>query len=188
MSKDASSITLGSEASRRNRKAVAELHAKYFSRIKHHIYSRIGSVTDAEDLAQDVFVEFYKGNGCFRENGNPEKYLLGIARNMVRGYYRKRERSVRTIPIEEIDTPTAIHDTRQQSDPVNLTEQKELIKVIEEAVTKLPPKAREALKLYFIDGLNSKEAAQNSGCTESAFRERLCYAIRALQKVSQNSE
>jgi RNA polymerase sigma-70 factor (ECF subfamily) len=187
MSKDASSvkksITSGSYAPRRDRKAVAELHAIYFSRIKHHIYSRIGSVTDAEDLAQDVFVEFYKENGHFRENGSPEKYLFGIARNMVRGYYRKRARSVGTIPIVEIGTPASIHDVRQQYDPVTLTEKQELIKIIEQAVMKLPPKAREALKLRFIEGLDSKEAAQNSGCTESAFRERLCYAIRALQKV-----
>ena len=187
MSKDASSIkkniTLDSHASRRDRKAVAALHTKYFPRIKHHITSRIGSATDAEDLAQDVFVEFYKGNGCFRENEDPERYLFGIARNLIRGYYRNRARSVRTTPIEETGSPITFHDMQQYSDPVNLNEKKELIKVIEQAVTKLPPKARQAFELRFVKGLNSKEAAQNSGCTESTFRERLCYAIRAIQKV-----
>jgi len=184
MSKNTSSITLDSQASQRDRKIVAELHSKYFSKIKHHIASSIGSATDAEDMAQDVFVEFYRRNGRFRENGDPEKYLFGIAGNMVRGYYRKKTRSVRTIPIEEIGSSTAIYGTRQQPDPVNLTERQELIKIIEQTIAKLPPKAREALELRFIYGLNSKEAAQNSRCTESAFRERLCYAIRALQKVS----
>lgn len=186
MSKDASSINksiiLDSHTSRRDRKAVAELHAKYFSRIKHHIASRIGSGTDAEDLAQDVFVEFYKENGCFRENGNPEKYLFGIARNKVRGYYRDRARPVRTIPIEEIGIPTAIHDTRQQSDPVNLTERQELIKMIEEAITKLPPKARQALELQFINGLSSKTAAKKVGCSCKTLRKRLNYAITILRK------
>ena len=73
----------------------------------------------------------------------------------------------------------------QQPDPVNLTERQELIEIIEETIAKLPPKSREAIKLRFINGLNLKEAAENSGCTESAFRERLCYAIKALQKISQ---
>jgi RNA polymerase sigma-70 factor (ECF subfamily) len=189
MSKDVSSvnksITLDSYAPRRDRKAVAALHAKYFSKIKHHINSRIGSAADAEDLAQDVFVEFYKGNGCFRENEDPERYLFGIAGNLVRGYYRKRARSGKTIPIEEIGTPTAIHDTHQQYGSVNIAERQELIKIIEEAITKLPPKSRQALELRLIRGYSSKEASQNAGCTESAFRERLCYAIRALRKVLQ---
>ena len=189
MSKDVSSvnktITLDSNTPRRNRKAVAALHTKYFSKIKHYIAYSIGSTTDAEDLTQDVFVEFCKENGRYRENGNPEKYLFGIARNMVRGYYRKRARTITTIPIEEIGTPTAICNTRQQPDPVSLAERQELIKIIKEILVKLSPKSRDALKLHFIDGLNSKEAAQNSGCTESAFRERLCYAIQALQKISQ---
>jgi RNA polymerase sigma factor (sigma-70 family) len=182
MRKDASSInkkiTLDSHASRRDRKAVAELHTKYFSRIKHHIASSIGSTTDAEDLAQDVFVEFYKGNGCFRENGNPERYLFGIARNMVRGYYREKARSARTIPIEEIGT----HDIRQQSDPVNLAERQELIKIIEQAVTKLPPKARQVLELRLIKGLDSKKAAKEAGCSCKTLRKRLNRAITTLQK------
>lgn len=186
MSKDVSSIkksiTSDSYAPRRDRKAVAALHAKYFSRIKHHIYSRVGSVTDAEDLAQDVFVEFYIGNGCFRENEDPERYLFGIARNMVRGYHRKRARSVGIIPIEEIGSPTAIHDTRQQSDPVNLAERQELVKIIEEAITKLPPKTLQALELRLIKGLDSKEAAKKAGCSCKTLRNRLSNAITILRK------
>ena len=186
MSRYASSInkniTLESHTSRRDRKAVAELHAKYFLRIKHYIASSIGSVTEAEDLAQDVFVEFYKENGCYRENENTENYLFGITRNIVRGYNRKRARSVRTIPIEEIGSPTAFHDTRQQSDPANLTENQELIKIFQDAVTKLPPKARQALELRFIKELNSKKAANKAGCSCKTLRNRLSYAITILQK------
>jgi RNA polymerase sigma-70 factor (ECF subfamily) len=176
------SIISNSSAHRQDGKAVAELHTKYFSIIKNHIASNIGSATDAEDLAQDVFVEFYKGNGCFRENGNPEKYLFGIAKNMIRGYYRKRERSVRTIPIEEIGIPTAIGDTRQQPDPVSLVERQELIKIIEETLAKLPPKEREALRLRFIDGLSTEQAAEKAECSINTFYQRLHLGIKALIK------
>ena len=186
MSEDKSSITksfpLNSLTRRRDKKAVAALHKKYFSQIKHHITSRIGSVADAEDLAQDVFVEFYKGNGCYRENGNPEKYLFGIARNLVRGYYRKKVKSVRMIPIEEISPPTVLHDTQPHFDPVNVAENQELKKIIENAVAKLPPKARQALELRFIKGLDSKEAAKKAGCTAKVFRDRLYYAITILRR------
>jgi RNA polymerase sigma-70 factor (ECF subfamily) len=186
MSKDISksndNIALDSHVHRRDRKAITELHAQYFSKIKHHIASSIGSNTDAEDLAQDVFVEFYKGNGRFRENGNPEKYHFGIARNVVRGYYRQRERSVDTISIEEIGTPTTICEAQQQSDPVNFTEIQELIKIIEEKIAKLPPKSRQALKLYFIDNLSTKQAAQKSGCSMNTFHQRLYLGIKALIK------
>jgi RNA polymerase sigma factor (sigma-70 family) len=176
-------ITLDSHIHRRDKEAVAALHAKYFPRIKHHIASSVGSAADAEDLAQDVFVEFYKGKGHFSKNGNLEKYLFGIAKNMVRGYYLKRERSVKTISIEEIDTPTTTVDTWQQHDPVNFIERQEFIKVIEEALTKLPPKAKEAIKLRFINGLNSKEAAKKAGCSTNTFYQRLFLGIKALVKL-----
>jgi RNA polymerase sigma-70 factor (ECF subfamily) len=187
MSEDKSSITksfpLNTLTRRRDRKAVAALHEKYFSQIKHHITSRIGSVTDAEDLAQDVFVEFYKGNGCYKDNGNPEKYLFGITDNLVRGYYRKKAHSVQTIPIEEIGTPAIIHEEKQYSNPTSLLEKQELRKIIEEAVEKLPPKARQALELRFIKGLDSKEASKRAGCTAKTFRHRFNYAIHALKGI-----
>ena len=176
------SLMLKWAMSQRNRKALAALHAKYYAIIRHHIASRVDSPADAENLAQDVFVELCKGNGQYDGPDDPKAYVFGVTRNIIRQYYRKRAKSIKTIPIEEIGTPIAIHDTRQYSDPVNLTEKQELIKIIQEAVVKLPPKARQALELRFIKGLSTRQAAQKSGCSMNTFYQRLHLGIKALIK------
>jgi len=67
-----------------DRTALAFLHTKYYSRMMHYIASHVNSVQDAEDLTQDVFIELCKGNGSFNGCENAEKYLFGIARNIIR--------------------------------------------------------------------------------------------------------
>lgn len=167
----------------RDRKAVTVLHAKYYVPMKHYIASCINSLADAEDLAQNVFVELCKGNGRYDGHGSVERYLFGIARNAIRKYHHERAHSVKTIPIDSV-YPIDTGKVQQSRGPARQIEAQELKKAIEEAVAKLPSKARQAIKLRFIDGLSNKQAAQKAGCTHGTFRFRLSYAIETLRKTT----
>ena len=151
--------------------------------MKRYIASCIDSLADAEDLAQNVFVELCKGNGRYDGRGSVERYLFGIAKNAIRKYHRKRAHSVKTIPIDSV-YPIDTGKVQQSRGPARQIDARELKIAIEEAVAKLPPKARQAIKLRFIDGLSNKQAAQKAGCTHSTFRFRLFYAIGTLQKTT----
>lgn len=166
---------------RRDRKAVAVLHAKYYVHMKRYIASRISSMADANDLAQNVFVELCKGNGRYNGRGSVERYLFGIAKNAIRKYHQERTSSIKTIPIDSVND-IGVKDVQQC--PVRQIEAQELKKAIEEAVAKLPPKARQAIKLRFIDGLSNKQAAQKAGCTPGIFYVRLSYALKTLRKTT----
>ena len=167
---------------RRDRKAVAVLHAKYYVHMKRYIASRISSMADANDLAQNVFVELCKGNGRYDGRGSVERYLFGIAKNAIRKYHRERTSSIKTIPIDSV-YPIDTGEVQQYRGPARQIEAQELKIAIEEAVAKLSPKAREAIKLRFIDGLSNKQAAQKAGCTPGTFRFRLFHAIGTLRKT-----
>jgi RNA polymerase sigma factor (sigma-70 family) len=169
-----------------DRKAVAFLHAKYHSRIKQYITYRVNSVTAAEDLVQDVFVELCKGNGCYDSRRSVEGYLFGIARNIVRGYLRDRANLIKTIRVDSISNLAVRGNIQQHTDPAGRIEAEDLKKAIEDVVTQLPPKACEAIRLRFIEGLSSKEAAKKAGCKSKTFRARLSYAITALRKAPNN--
>lgn len=175
-------LVLKRAISERDRTALAFLHKKYYSRMKNYIASNVSSVVDAEDLTQDVFVELCKGNGSFNGCENAEKYLFGIARNIIRSYFRKKAGSVKTIPIVSIDQPDAKHRAAQNLVPLHQILSQERRQIIENAIAQLPPKAREALKLRFIDGLSSKEAAQKAGCTIEVFQARLKFGIKKLRE------
>jgi len=167
---------------RQDRKAVAVLHAKYYVHMKRYIASRISSIADADDLAQNVFVELCKGNGRYDGRGSVERYLFGITKNAIRKYHRERTSSIKTIPVDSVND-IGVKDVQQCRGPVGQIEAQELKKAIEEAVAKLPPKARQAIKLRFIDGLSSKEGARNAGCSVNTFYKRLHMAVKALRKL-----
>jgi RNA polymerase sigma-70 factor (ECF subfamily) len=167
----------------RDRTALAFLHTKYYSRMKHYIASHVNSIPDAEDLTQDVFVELCKGNESFNGCENAEKYLFGIARNIIRSYFRKKTDSARIIPIVSIDKHDAKQRTTQNLVPLHRLQSQEQKQLIENTVAQLPPIAREALKLRFIDGLNSNEAAKKAGCSIHAFCQRIYKAKKNIDKL-----
>jgi RNA polymerase sigma-70 factor (ECF subfamily) len=173
---------------KKDRNALAFLHAKYHSRMKQYIAYRVNSATDAEDLTQDVFVELCKGNGCYDGHGNVEGYLFGIARNIVRRYLRDRANSIKTVRVDSISNLAVRGNIQQHTEPAGQIEEEELNKAIEDVVTQLPPKAREAIRLRFIEGLSSKEAAEKAGCSLYTFYKRLQRVMKTLQQIREKEK
>ena len=167
----------------RDKKAVEVLHTRHYQSILGFIADQVDFSVDAEDLAQNVFVELCKGNGCYDGRGNVKEYLFGIARNAIHRYHRERTNSIRTVPIDSIDDIGPSYDIQQQQDPVHQVSAQQLKEAIKDALAKLPPKARETIRLRFIEGLSSKEAAKRAGCSVNAFYKRLHDAVKALKEL-----
>jgi len=54
--------------------------------------------------------------------------------------------------------------------------------------TELSPKAREAVRLRFVEGLSLKEAAAKAGCSIGAFYARLERALKTLREICKDEE
>lgn len=160
-------------------KTRTSFYAEYYPQIKRYIAPRINSSTDAEDLAQDVFIEFWKGNSP----QDPKTYIFAIARKIVAQYCRNKKKQPQTVQISLVGEIAASRGLRQSQNMVKQISLRELTKIIEEAAVQLPPKAYEAIKLRFIEGLCSKEAAQRAGCSIDAFWKRLQRAGRMLRQI-----
>jgi RNA polymerase sigma-70 factor (ECF subfamily) len=174
---------------RKDRRALSVLYARYYLDVKRYMASCLDSVAEAEDLAQNVFVELCRGNGSYDGRTNAKGYLLGIARNTVRRYLRKKTRRVRTFSAaEEIDSLTPGPDIARHQDPARRVADREIGRIIRDAVAQLPPKARQAVKLRFVDGLSSKEAAKEAGCSVGTLYERISTALKELRKSAEKSD
>jgi RNA polymerase sigma-70 factor (ECF subfamily) len=75
-----------------------------WSRFRDHFYpvllrfaKKLGLAdNDAEDVAQETIVTFlkaYRANKYSRQQGKLSHWVLGVARNVIRDYYRKRSRT-----------------------------------------------------------------------------------------------
>lgn len=165
-----------------DRAALQALHERYHLRIKRYIICRLGPNADVDDLAQDVFVSLLSGNGRYDGNSSAEGYLLGIARNVLRRYARQTGRRLKIAPS---GLPTAFagdHEAGQQHDPGRETSTREIQAIVSDLVARLSPKARQAVRLRFIEQLNSKQAAQKAKCSQSAFDKRVSRAIEVLRE------
>jgi len=163
---------------------LATFYAKYHPQIRSYITSRINSSADADDLTQDVFIEFWKGNSP----QDPKTYIFAIARKLISRYCRNRRKQPRTVWIRSVDEIATSCDLRKYQNQVEQISPTELKKLIEDAVAQLPPKACEAIRLRFIEGLSSKEAAQKAGCSVGAFWKRLQRAGKTLRQIRRKTE
>ena len=107
----------------------------------------LGNPSDAEDIAQQVFVRIWKSAGRYRPQAKFTTWLFTITRNLVFNEMRRRQRKP-TVSINEreddfhIGTPD---DPAKTPDEAAL--QHELERAIERAIQDLPEKQRMAVIL-----------------------------------------
>jgi RNA polymerase sigma-70 factor (ECF subfamily) len=64
---------------------------KYYQVVKNFINQRVFDKDDIDDLIQEVFFKFYKAILKFDENKPVTPYLLQIAKNEIKNYYRSKK-------------------------------------------------------------------------------------------------
>jgi RNA polymerase sigma-70 factor (ECF subfamily) len=151
-------------------------HAVFESLIEEHqhmihslCYRMTGSMADAEDLAQETFIQAYRHLSNFRAEARFSSWLYRIAMNQCLNWRkrRSRENQLHKDWIEQAQTEAAGESSAAQP--------------IQNALLKLHPKQRAAILLTVYDGLSHAEAAKILGCSETTISWRL-FAARAKLK------
>jgi RNA polymerase sigma-70 factor (ECF subfamily) len=175
-------VALKRITSQQDKKALAFLYVKYHLEVKRYITARVGCVQDAEDLTQDVFMEISKGKGNYEGRGSVKGYLLGVARKIICHYHKRKLRSGKTTLLASIHEVSRSYDNQHSVDPVSQVVAREIKVVIEDTIARLPPKAREAIRLWYNNNLNLKRSAEEAGCSAHTFCQRVGDAKRAMRE------
>jgi RNA polymerase sigma-70 factor (ECF subfamily) len=146
-----------------------------------------GNEQDAEDVMQDSLMKAIDKIDQFRGDSSFGTWLYAIALNMTRAQFTKESRADLR-PIEEY-LPAAgsgEHDHSKMAlfdwkDPHQLMEAEQLQASINEAVSELPYKYREAFLLRYVEELPVKEVAQLTNQTEASAKSRILRARLALR-------
>src|SRR6266571_785858 len=91
---------------RGDRRAFEELVDKYKRPVTNAIYRTLGDMTEAEDLAQNVFVQVYKSAHRYEVSAKFSTWLFTIARNLCLNEIRRRSRH----PAESLDQVSPDND------------------------------------------------------------------------------
>jgi len=157
---------------RGDRAAFAELVEKYKQPVMNFVYRSLRDETEAEDLAQNVFLQVYKSRNRYKQTAKFSTWLFTIARNLCLNELRRRSRhpaeSIEETQAENEDQPQRQYEDKSQMAPPEKLLQGELAQKIEEALAELPENQRSAILLCRQDELSYEEIAGILDCSLSA--------------------
>ncbi|HTL56196.1 MAG TPA: sigma-70 family RNA polymerase sigma factor [Candidatus Limnocylindrales bacterium] len=152
--------------------AFAELVDKYKQPVMNLVYRMLRDATEAEDLAQNVFLQVHKSASRYQVSAKFSTWLFTIARNLCLNEIRRRSRH----PADPLDAPhperedeplRQFEDSKTASPPESVLHG-ELEEKIEDALAGLPENQRTAILLCRQDELSYEDIAEVLGCSLSA--------------------
>jgi RNA polymerase sigma-70 factor (ECF subfamily) len=153
------------QAIQRDRAAFAALYERCVDQVYRHVYYKVSSHTDAEDITQEAFVKAWKSIDKYKNTGAPfVTWIIVIASNLVIDHYRRQRKVVITDEIYEIDPHNQIPD------PAREAEVKFDNAIIKKAVLKLKGDKQKVIMMHFIDGLTYEEISAALNKSDGAIR------------------
>lgn len=129
----------------------------------------------SEDLVQNVFVRILKYKHTYTEDSKFVTWLFQIARNESHDYYNKQIKNK-----QQVDLDYLSYKLSDQKNVEQHMENAEEIKLLNEAIQKLPYEKKEIITLSKLKQLKYKEIGTILGCSEANARIK---AHRALQDL-----
>ena len=149
-----------------------KLYDRYGPLVRAICYDTTRNLTDAQDLAQDVFMRAYEKLGRLRDRDIFGKWIVGIARLRCKEWLRQRSQG-RDKHVGLDDTELAI------ANPSN----DDRIERLREMITTLPPKERLALHTFYLQGSSAEVARRIMGLSRSGFYRVLDRARKQLEQL-----
>jgi len=142
----------------------------------------LGNNSDAEDIAQQVFVRVWKSASRYVPRARFTTWLLTITRNLVFNELRRRKRHT-TTPLqgEKEGEEIQLKDERGATPDASLLES-ELQRAIEQAIAALPETQRLAVVLRRYEELSYEEIAEALGQSIPAVKSLLFRARTELRE------
>ena len=124
---------------------------------------------DAEELAQDVFVQAFENLSRFKGDCSFSTWLYRIAYNAAISAMRKTKHEWLAIDEHLIDQVSEEDAARL----LNQVDNSERVRLLEQALALLPPEERAVILLFYWQGKSVEEIAQISGLSEANVKIRL---------------
>lgn len=181
---------------RRDEAAFNELIRLYQGRIYRLVFRMLGDRTEAEDLAQEVFITVFKSIDGFRGDSKLSTWLYRVATNHCKNRIKYLDRRARGKKREfdeiaehgTIDSAT-MNPSSQIARPDQMMEAYQKERILQVAIASLEEEHRTLIVLRDIEHLTYEQIQEITGLPEGTVKSRLHRARHALRaKVQRLSE
>ena len=170
--------------------AFGKLIEAYQQKVFSTCISFVPNKEDAEDIAQEVFLEVFKSISNFKGEAKLSTWIFRIATNKCLEFIRRKQTKKRfafmqTILGNEISIDKTNYFT-EFNHPGILLENKEKSAIIFKAIDTLPESQRVVFTLAKIDGKSYQEIVEITGKSLSSVESVLFRAKKGLQEKLEN--
>jgi len=174
--------------------AWAELVRTHHRRVYGLCYRFTGNPADAEDLTQDVFLKVYSNLSSFdTDRGSLQVWITTMTRNLLVDNFRRTRNQRATGSLDEN------WDSNEELKPIDRlvstgasphesAAQKELAKMVQEALARVSAELREAVILRDLQDLDYKEIAQVLGIPEGTVKSRISRGRAELARLLERNK
>ncbi len=161
--------------------AFATLIERHQNRVIGTVARMLGEYSEAEDLAQQVFLRIWKSSGRYQARAKFTTWLYTITRNLVFNESRRRKRH----PGESMDAQES--DRHQYADTPSARPDAQLLEgelqhAIQAAIASLPEQQRMAVILRRYEDLSYEEIAETLSTSVSSVKSLLFRARTTLRE------
>jgi len=143
-----------------------DIYMLWVTPIYQYIYAHIGTSQDAEDLTSQTFLKAYHAFPHYRHKGHFSAWLFTIARNQVRGFFR-RKTAAKEAFLKVANQATTNHDllyTIAHADEIDH---------LKHLIQSLPDEEQELIRLRYVAELKFGDIAIVLGRKEDAVKKTL---------------
>ncbi len=174
----------------RDERAFNVLVRTYEGRVFGLILRMIGNRAEAEDLAQEVFVQVFKAIDQFRGDSKLSTWVYRITVNICKNRYKylQRRHTNQQQELEPLAERVPMSNARgttvgEVARPDELLVGRQVERAVQNAILQLEPDFREALVLRDVEDLNYEEIAQITGVPEGTVKSRIHRARAQLRAL-----
>lgn len=146
------------------------LYYRYYEPLYRYIFYRLHSKELTKDLLQDVFTRLWVNRGKFDPSKSLKAYIYSITSNLVIDYYRKRSSRIK-YKNESLNVRLFSSDDSAE-DRIS----------IQNAISKLKDKVKDAFILNRYEGFTYKEIAEIQDISVKTVEKRMSKALQCLRE------
>lgn len=157
-------------------RAFEELICPHLGTVARLIRHRLGDTPDVEDLVQETMIQAWQDLPRLREPDRARQWLLQIARNRCRDYFKRAGR--REIPTD--DAQMEVHAGRLGP---TLPRRDDIADIVQDAMQVIHPSDRELIHSFYLQGRSIADIAARRGRPEGTVKRQLFGARQHLRDV-----
>jgi len=159
-----------------DQQAFAELYRAYSERLYRSLLRLVKSEPMAEELLQDIFVQFWEKRETIEIQSGLKAYLLRIGENKVYDFYRKLKRDQKLLAVIK-----AAASENYTSIEENLLSE-ENTQLLRQAIETLPPQRRQVFEYCKLQGRSYQETSELLGISTSTINDHIVKATKTIRQ------